>query len=144
RLGYYFTAGKGAGRRPRPGTVVPSFAPPEAMSAAGVRYVKRMGDGDRCCGAAIVESGVHGGLQLGGGGKPFRGSARTTLVRTSGRGDLQRGERNMLAELFSGSNSIEMDDANHVRFGAARKALQDGLEGTYKDGLFVRNLAWAW
>ena len=34
----------------------------------------------------------------------------------------------MLNELFTGSDSIEMDDANHARFGAARKALQNGLE----------------
>jgi uncharacterized membrane protein len=50
----------------------------------------------------------------------------------------------MLTELFAGSNSIEMDDANHVRFGAARKALQDGLEAAFKGGMFARNLEWAW
>jgi len=143
-LGYYFTAWKKAGRGPRPGTVVPLFAPPEGLSAAGVRYVERMGYDDRCFAAAIVESGVHGELKLVEGEKPFLGSARTTLVRTTGQGGLPRGERDMLSALFTGSNSIEMDDANHARFGAARKALQDGLEDAHKGRLFARNLEWAW
>ncbi len=143
-LGYYLFAWKRAGRGPRAGTVVPLFAPPEGMSAAAVRYVKRMGFDDRCFAAAIVESGVQRELKMVEGEKPFFGSAKTTLVRTSGEGKLQRGERAMLKELFLGSNSIEMDDANHVRFGAARTALQSDLEDTYKGGMFVKNLAWAW
>jgi uncharacterized membrane protein YgcG len=143
-LGYYFVAWKKAGRGPRAGAVVPLFAPPEGMSAAGVRYVRRMGYDDRCFAAAIVESGVHRELKLVEGEKPFFGSAKTTIVRTSGQGGLQHGERAMLTELFTGSNSIEMDDANHVRFGAARKALRDGLEADYKGRLFARNLEWAW
>jgi uncharacterized membrane protein YgcG len=143
-LGYYFIAWKRAGRGPRAGTVVPLFAPPEDMSAAAVRYVKRMGFDDRCFAAAIVESGVRRELKLVEGDKPLIGSAKTTLVRTPGQGNLQGGERAMLDELFKGSNSIEMDDANHARFGAAREALQKKLEDAYKGGLFVGNLAWAW
>ncbi len=143
-FGYYFMAWKRAGRGPLPGTVVPRFAPPEGMSAAAVRYVKRMGFDDRCFAAAIVESGVGGELKLVEGEKPLFGRAKTTLVHTPGESDLPRGERNMLAALFTGSNSIEMDDANHARFGAARKALQDALEDAYKGRLFARNLGWAW
>ncbi len=143
-FGYYFFAWKRAGRGPRAGTVVPVFAPPEGMSAAAVRYVKRMGFDDRCFAAAIVESGVHGEIKLVEGEKPFIGSAKTTLVRTSGQGDLQSGEQAMLTELFKGSDTIEMNDANHVRFGAARTALEQKLEDAYKGGLFVRNLGWAW
>jgi hypothetical protein len=123
-LAYYFVAWKKAGRGPSAGTVVPQFTPPEGMSAAGLRYVNEMGFDDRCFAAAIVESGVHGEIKLVEGEKPFFGSAKTTLIKTSGKGGLQRGERAMLTALFSGSNSIEMDDANHARFGAARKALE--------------------
>ncbi len=125
-LGYYFLAWKRAGRGPRAGTMVPLFAPPEGMSAAAVRYVKRMGFDDRCFAAAIVESGVRARAEAGGRRETASWAARRP--RSSGhRGKqaLQRGERAMLTELFTGSNTIEMDDANHVRFGAARKALQD-------------------
>jgi uncharacterized membrane protein YgcG len=143
-LGYYFVAWKKAGRGPRAGTIVPQFAPPEGMSAAGVRYVDKMGYDDRCFAAAIVECGVNGELKLVEGEKPFLGRAKTTLVRTTGESTLPRGERAMLTQLFTGSDSIEMDDANHARFGAARKALQDALEDAYKGTMFARNLEWAW
>lgn len=143
-LGYYFVAWKKAGRGPRPGTVVPLFAPPGGMSAAAVRYVKRMGYDNRCFAAAIVECGIHGEIKLVEGEKPFLGSAKTTLDRTQGRGGLQRGEQAMLANLFAGGNSLEMDNANHVRFGAASKALEDHLEDSYKGKLFLRNREWAW
>jgi len=145
-LGYYFMAWKKAGRGPRPGTVVPLFAPPEGMSAAGVRYVRRMGFDNRCFAAAIVECGTHGELKLVEGEKAFLGlgSAKTTLFRTHGRGGLQPGERAMLDALFRGGESIEMDNANHARFSAASKALQEHLERDYKGKLFLRNFAWAW
>ena len=64
-LGFFFYyAWRRAGRGPIPGTVVPLFAPPKDMSAAAVRYVKRMGFDNRCFAAAIVESGVRGKLKL--------------------------------------------------------------------------------
>ncbi len=50
----------------------------------------------------------------------------------------------MLAELFKGSDTIEMDNENHARFSAAGSALQEGLEAAYKGVSFRRNLSWAW
>jgi uncharacterized membrane protein YgcG len=143
-LGYYFIAWKWAGRGPRAGTVVPQFAPPEGLSAAAVRYIKRMDYDDRCFAAAIVECGIHGEIKLVEGEKPFLGSAKTTLVHTRGRGGLPRTERIMLDKLFTGGDSLNMDNENHERFSAASKALQDGLEGAHEGYLFVRNREWAW
>ena len=141
---YYFAAWKRAGRGPRAGPVVPLFAPPDGLSAAATRFIKRMGFDDRCFAAAIVESGVHGRLKLVEGEKPLLGRAKTTLVETHGPGTVQPPEEAMLGELFLGSGTIEMDDANHERFGAARSALQSKLAEAYKDTLFVKNYSWAW
>lgn len=143
-LGYYFVAWKTAGRGPRAGTVVPLFAPPDGMSAAEVRYIESMGYDDRCFAAAIVECGIHGELRLVEGDKPFIGKPETTLVRTRGRGGLPHRERTMLAELFKSGDSIAMDNANHERFSAASKALEERLEGSHKGRLFLTNRAWAW
>ena len=143
-LGYYFVAWKRAGRGPREGTVVPQFAPPEGLSAAAVRYVKRMDYDDRCFAAAIVECGIHGEIKLVEGEKPFIGSPKTTLVKTSGRGGLPHTERAMLGKLFTGGDSLELDNANHARFSAASKALEEGLKGSHEGYLFVRNREWAW
>jgi Predicted membrane protein (DUF2207) len=42
-FGYYLYAWRRAGRDPSRGTIVPLFAPPDGLSAAAVRYVRRMG-----------------------------------------------------------------------------------------------------
>jgi uncharacterized membrane protein YgcG len=141
---YYFQAWKTAGRGPRPGTVVPLFTPPDGLSAPALRYVKRMGFDDRCFAAAIVECGVRGQLKLVEGEKSIFHHKDTTLVKTYGGSDLDPSEQAMLDQLFAGENSIQMVQANHTYFGAARKALSDGLDASYKNKTFVRNLAWAW
>jgi uncharacterized membrane protein YgcG len=142
-FGYYFIAWKRAGRGPRAGTVVPLFSPPDGLSAAAMRYVKRMGYDDRCFAAAIVECGVHRELKVVETEEGLLKRTKTTLVRTAGNGGLGRAETRMIGALFAGSNSIEMDDANHVRFGAARDALKKELDDAYANGMFVRNLGWA-
>jgi hypothetical protein len=141
---YYYYAWKRAGRGPRAGTVVPLFTPPDGLSAAALRYVKRMGFDDRCFAAAIVESGVHRELKIVEDHEGFFHRKKTSLVKTTGQGDLPAPERAMLTALFAGHDTIEMDQKNHAYFGAARKALSDGLEESYKDKTFVRNLGWAW
>ena len=141
---YYYYAWKKAGRGPRAGTVVPLFAPPEGMSAAALRFVKRMKFDDRCFAAAIVESGVQRELKMEEHDEGIFHRTKTTLLKTTGRGDLAQPERSMLSALFAGSDRIEMDDANHARFGAARTALKEGLDDTYEGKLFARNLGWAW
>jgi uncharacterized membrane protein YgcG len=143
-LAYYYYAWKRAGRGPRPGTVVPTFSPPEGMSAAAVRYVKRMGFDDRCFAAAVVESGVHRELKLVESEGGFLQSKETTLERTAGKGDLAAPEQAMVSSLFADGDTIEMDNKNHTRFSLARSALSDGLDAAYKDTMFLRNQGWAW
>jgi uncharacterized membrane protein YgcG len=68
----------------------------------------------------------------------------TTLVKTYGGSELDPSERAMVDELFARDNSILMFQTNHLYFSAARKALSDGLEESYKGKTFVQNLSWAW
>ncbi|MGZ3245810.1 MAG: DUF2207 domain-containing protein [Croceibacterium sp.] len=141
---YYFYAWKRAGRGPLAGTVVPLFSPPDGLSAAALRYVKRMGFDNRCFAAAIVESGVHRELKIVEDHEGLFHSKKTSLTKTTGKGDLPAPEQAMLTALFTGSDTIEMESANHERFSAARSALNDGLVDAYKDKTFVTNLGWAW
>ena len=60
------------------GTIIPLFGPPDNMSAAAVRYVRRMDFDDRCFTAAIVDLGVHGHLKL------TEGESIMTIERRSG------------------------------------------------------------
>src|SRR5262249_12988382 len=63
-FGYYFYAWRRAGRDPARGTIIPLFGPPNNMSAAAVRYVRRMDFDDRTFTAAVVDLAVHGRLKL--------------------------------------------------------------------------------
>ena len=141
---FYYYAWKKAGRGPVPGTVVPLFQPPDGLSAAAIRYIRRMGFDNRCFAAAIVDSGVHRHLRMVEGEKGFLSKAKTTLVKTGEGEDMPEPERRMLGALFAGSNSLEMDKSNHSYFGAARKALQENLQEAYQGTLFLKNLGWAW
>jgi uncharacterized membrane protein YgcG len=141
---FYYYAWKKAGRGPVPGTVVPLFEPPDGLSAAAIRYIRRMAFDNRCFAAAIVDSGVHRKLRMEEGEKGFLTKAKTRLVKTAEADDMPEPERRMLGALFAGTDSIEMDKSNHVAFGAARKALQENLQDAYLGRLFLKNLGWAW
>ena len=141
---FYYYAWKKAGRGPVPGTVVPLFSPPDNLSAAAIRYIRRMAFDNRCFAAAIVDSGVHRKLRMEEGEKGLFRRSKTTLVKTADADDMPEPERHMLDELFAGSDSIVMEQANHVAFAAARKALQETLEDAYLGRFFLKNLGWAW
>jgi hypothetical protein len=141
---FYFIAWKRAGRGPLPGTVVPLFEPPAGLSAAAVRYVRRMGYDNRVFAAAIVESGVKGKLRLVEGEKGWFSGAKTVIHKTAEGSDMPPPERDMLHALFSRGDSIEMDKANHAVFGAARDGLKAKLEEAYLGPLFLKNQGWAW
>ena len=142
--GFYYYAWKRAGRGPVAGTVVPLFAPPQGMSAAAIRYVRRMGYDNRAFAAAIVESGVRGKLRLEEGEAGWLSSGTTTIHRTGDASDMPGPERFMLGALFGGGPSIEMDKANHAAFLAAQAGLQKGLEEAWLGKLFLTNKGWAW
>jgi Predicted membrane protein (DUF2207) len=141
---FYFYAWKRAGRGPVPGTVVPLFEPPEGMSAAAVRYVRRMGFDNRCYAAAIVESGVKGKIRLVESESGFFKRTKTTIEKTGDGGDMAAPERGMLSALFASGDSVEMDKANYRVFGNAKSSLQDGLREVYKGKYFLTNKGWAW
>jgi hypothetical protein len=142
--GFYFYAWRQAGRGPLPGTVVPLFSPPEGMSAAAVRYVRRMRFDNRCYAAAIVDSGVHGKIRLVETEGGFFGGKETRIEKTAEGDGMAVPERRMLNSLFSRGDSVEMDKSNHAVFGSAKSGLQEGLAEAYKGKLFLTNLGWAW
>jgi len=141
---FYFYAWKRAGRGPVPGTVVPLFAPPQGMSAAAIRYVRRMRYDNRNFAAAIVESGVRGKLRLEEGEGGWFSKGNMTIHETGPASDLPAPERDMLGRLFAGGASLEMDKANHATFRAAQSALEGGLKHAYLGTLFLTNKGWAW
>lgn len=141
---FYFHAWKRAGRGPPAGTIVPLFTPPEGMSAAALRYVRRMRYDNRAFAAAIVEGGVRGKLALIEEDGSFFSRDKTRIDKRAEPDDLAPPEREMLRQLFSASDHIEMEKANHAVFAAAQKALKDGLQEAYLGKTFQTNKGWAW
>jgi uncharacterized membrane protein YgcG len=142
-LAYYFHAWRRAGRDPKPGTMVPIFAPPDGLSAAAMRYITRMGADSRAFAAALVELGVGGHVHLTEGeGGLFR-RAKTTIEKRPARTPVAEPEAAMMSALFAGGDSILMDQKNHAAFSAAQAALDKALKQRYEGRLFVRNLGWA-
>jgi hypothetical protein len=131
---FYYEAWKKAGRGPLPGTVVPLFTPPEKMSAAAIRYVRRMGYDNRAFAAAIVESGVDGKIRLVEEKHGLFHKKTTTIEKTGEPDGMPEPEEAMLLALFAGGDAIEMKQENHATFEAAQKGLREGFRRPISTG----------
>lgn len=140
---YYIHAWRVAGRNPRAGTIVPIFAPPDDLSPAGMRYVTEMGADNRGFAAALIDLGVRGHLRLVEGEKRLLSKPKTTIEKRAGGSPLAAAEAAMLAALFSGGDSIVMENENHQRFSDAQSALAKDLKKRYEGKLFLRNFGWS-
>jgi uncharacterized membrane protein YgcG len=135
---YYLYAWRRAGRDPSRGTIVPLFAPPDGMTAAAVRYVRRMGFDDRTFTAAILDLAVHGHLKL-----AEIDKAMWLKRRTSGK-PIAAPEVAAENKLFPGdSTDLELKQKNHSTLEKAHEALADGLEKAYDGPLFHEHIEWS-
>jgi hypothetical protein len=110
-LVYYIVAWFRVGRDPERGVIVTLFAPPQGLSPAAVRYLKRMAFDAKAFAATIVQMAVKGHLVIEeAAGVPWR--------RTGpGRGACVRGER-IHDKLFGVEQSVAMIQKNHARSAA--------------------------
>jgi hypothetical protein len=137
-FGYYLYAWRRAGRDPSRGTIVPLFAPPDGLSAAAVRYVRRMGFDDRTFTAAILDLAVHGHLKLAEIDKAM------WLKRRTGGKPIAAPEGAAENKLFPGdSTDLELKQKNHGTLEKAHEALSDGLEKAYDGPLFHDHIEWS-
>nr|WP_280638902.1 DUF2207 domain-containing protein [Sphingomicrobium aestuariivivum] len=143
---YYLHAWRTVGRDPRPGTVVPLFAPPDDLSPAAIRYLTRQSMDYRGMTAALVDSAIKGHVELREEGGGFFKKPTMEVHRLVDGGQLRpldEGEHDMLAQLALPGASIAMDNDNHKEFSAARKMLERPYEKRYDGTAFHRNIGWA-
>jgi hypothetical protein len=137
-LGYYAYAWFRVGRDPQRGTVVPLFGPPEGMSAAAVRYVRRMGFDNRAYTAAMLELAVGGHLKI------VELAKRKMRIDHLDRGrPVGRAEQAMESRLFAGTKSLALDDDNYKTLREARTALDETLSASYAGKLFRNHFNWS-
>ena len=142
-VAFYFIAWQRAGRNPRPGTVVPIFAPTDDLSPAAKRYVWKMGGDNRAFAAALVDMGVRGHIRMVEEDGGWLAKDKTRLERTAGPAPLPVEEAAALRELVGTGESIVMEQKNHVAFAAAQKAMDDAFKARFDGKLFLRNWGWA-
>ncbi len=136
-LGYYAFAYLKVGRDPRRGTIVPLFAAPDGMSAAAVRFVRRMGFDNRVFSAAILDLAVRGHLKLSDVGKHMQ------VDRREGGKEIDHAESVLASRLFASSPSVLLTQKNQKTLSSAGSGLQAALAKAYQDTLFRNNFGWA-
>ena len=142
-LGFFYYAWQRAGRDPRPGTVVPLFSPPDALSPAGMRYVTKMSADNRTFAAALVDLGVRGRLRMVEQDGGWFSRDKTRLERAASDAAVPADEDAVLRNIFLDGDSIIMEQKNHARFSSAKKSLDENLKAAYEGKLFKRNYGWA-
>jgi uncharacterized membrane protein YgcG len=140
---FYYVAWRRAGRDPRAGTVVPIFTPPDDLSPAGMRYVRKMGTDNRSFAAALVDMGVRGHIRLVEEDRGWFSGKETRIERLPADTKLPSEEEVALNCLCRPGEEIMMEQKNHEKFSAANSALDDVLKGRYEGKLFKRNYGWA-
>ncbi|MCX6083898.1 MAG: DUF2207 domain-containing protein [Caldiserica bacterium] len=138
---YYVLTWVRVGRDPRPGTIVPQYAPPEGLSPAAVRYLRLMKPDTKGLTAAIAGLAVKGALVI------SQDEDDSFAVDTTGSAPagLLHDETELLQELFEGRSKTRLvfKESAHGRVQAVRKTLEKALQSTYDKGYFVTNLRYA-
>ena len=133
-LAFYLWVWYRVGRDPASGTIIPLYTPPSGFSPAGVRFVSRMGYDDKAFAAAVVDMAVKGGVLIQEDGGDY------TLVRREGATEaLSRDEQLVIAQLFSGSKSVKLENENHTRIKSAIDVLKKNLKTELEKIYFVTN-----
>jgi hypothetical protein len=142
---FYYFAWARAGRNPRPGTIVPLFSPPDALSPAAMRYIWKMRVDDRAFAAAVVDAGVKGHVRLSEEEGGFFGLAKDKmrLERLAGTEPLPDAEQAMLTQIAMTGETIVMEQKNHSKFAAAKKMLDSAFKRDFEGRMFRRNYGWA-
>ena len=140
--GFYYVAWKRAGRDPRPGTVVPLFSPTDDLTPAAMRYVWKMGADNRAFAAALVDLGVRGHVRMVEVDGGWLGRDKVRIERLAATTPLPEAEEAMLRELAATGSSIVMEQKNHAKFSAAKKALNETFKESFEGKLFHRNWGW--
>jgi uncharacterized membrane protein YgcG len=138
---YYLLTWLRVGRDPRPGTIVPQFAPPEGLSPAAIRYLRLMRPDTKGLAAAMTGLAVKGALVI------SQDEDGSFAVDTTGSvpAGLLPDEIELLQELFEGRSKTRLifRQTAHDRVQAVRKALEQALQSKYGKGYFVTNLRYA-
>lgn len=138
---YYIAVWFMVGRDPRHGTIVPYYEPQDNLSAAGMRFLERMGFDDKVFTSAILGLAAKGYMTIDHEGKTYK------LLRKRGygtvEGQLSADEKVLAKKLFADGEKLDLTDHN-TRLESAQRAVKDSLEAAMETKYFVTNSRWQW
>jgi uncharacterized membrane protein YgcG len=124
-LCYYFLVWSAVGRDPPASAIVVRYEPPAGLSAAGMRYLARMGFDQKTFSVATLSLAVKRYLSIRNEGGTY------TLVRNQGTNPTLAPEEQALAlNLLNSSSQIDLSQQNHAAVQAAIKATHESLKNT--------------
>ena len=139
--GYYAIVWLMVGRDPTAGSIVPLYEPQDNLSAAGMRFLERMGFDDKVFTAAILGLAAKGYLTIDHTGKNYR------LLRKRGYGTVESklspDEKTLAEKLFSEGDKLELTEHN-ARLRSAQEALKSSLHDAMEKHYFFTNARYLW
>jgi hypothetical protein len=119
---YYVIAWVRVGRDPERGVIVVGYDPPQGLSPAAVRYLRRGRFDTKAFAAEVVGIAVKGHLAI-----DREGQSYTLRATAPGRQPLTAEETKLVGKLFGGKESVALTPANHARVGGAVSLLRSHL-----------------
>jgi len=119
---------------PRPGTIFPQFRPPQDLSPAAIRYIRKMGWDNKAFSAAILGAASRGWITISQTKKEY------TLERKgSSTVSLPLDEKTGFDSLLGTRSKIELDQKNHATFSSAQRAIEKVLKAAHHKVHFSLN-----
>lgn len=124
------------GRDPEEGLIVTRYEPPDGFSPASLRFINKMYYDNKVMTAAVISLAVKGYLRI----RDDDGVHRLVKTDPGQRSiALAIGEKELYDALFEESSSVILENENHARIGAARKAHRASLRSDYRGRYFKSN-----
>jgi uncharacterized membrane protein YgcG len=134
-LGYYAYSWVTVGGSMRAGTVIPQFTPPKGMSAAAVRYVRRMNFDEKTFVAALLDLAAHRRVEMVG-EKDYVRVDQCKNGKPVGPAETVAEER-----LFHKHSTIPFVKRYAPELESAMNGLRATLKKTYNDNAFSENIS---
>ena len=131
---YYIAIWNRIGKDPAKGTIIPLYTPPDGLSPAAVRFIRRMGYDTKAFAAALINMAVKRYIKIDEEKKVY------TIVRdTADKSVLSPDEDALISTLLGTNDSLKLSNTHHTQVSGAGNALKKSLDSAYQKTNFNTN-----
>jgi uncharacterized membrane protein YgcG len=146
-LTYMWRTWSRVGRDPKKGIIIARYEPRADQSAAGYRFMQKMGYDMKAFTADVLTLAVNGWIRIHEKDKMFKNEWELERVRSDNAQPISVPQRLLLDTLFRSGDTLVLKNTNASTMQAARDGHRKTLEGEYSPRYFKRNgkqVAIAW